>query len=145
MRASSLLVCSSGLTSSQYFSRIMPVSTKDFSTRGRHLQKAFYLFLGAEAHHALDVGPVAPTAIEDHDLPGCWQMRDVALSVHLRLFALGRRGKCDHPEDARADAFCHGFDRAALAGAVATLEQDADLHTLVLAGPDLRGYGTTHC
>src|SRR5947199_1488023 len=58
-------------------------------------------------------------------------MWDVALGVHLRLFALGWRRKRDHPEDARAHPLDHGLDRAALAGAVAPFEEDADLQALV--------------
>src|SRR5580704_3004920 len=98
---------------------------------GHHLQEAFGLLLGAEPHHALDPGSVVPAAVEDHDLPCRRQMWNVSLGVHLRLFALGRRGKRDHPENARANPLGHGFDRAALAGAVAPLEEDADLEALV--------------
>src|SRR5262249_54378062 len=58
-------------------------------------------------------------------------VRDVALRVHLRFFALGRSGKRDHPENARTYPLGHGLDRTALAGAVAPLEEDADLQPLV--------------
>ena len=68
MRDSRRLVCSSGSTSSQYFSRMTPESTMAFSTSGTPLQELLRLLLGAEAHHALDAGAVVPAAIEDHDL-----------------------------------------------------------------------------
>ena len=54
----------------------------------RHdVQEALRRFLGAEAHHPLDAGAVVPAAIEDHDLAGGGQVRQVALRVHLRLFS----------------------------------------------------------
>ena len=59
-------------------------------------------------------------------------MRQIALHVHLALLALGRRGQRDDAEHARADALGDRLDRAALAGAVAPLEDDADLQPLVL-------------
>ena len=98
---------------------------------GRHLKEALRLLLGAEAHHALDAGAVVPAPVEDHDLARGRQMRQIALDVHLRLLALGRRGQRDDAEDARADALGDRLDRAALAGAVAPLEDDADLQALV--------------
>src|SRR5215471_20274089 len=61
--------------------------------RGHHFQEMFGLLFGAEAHDPLNAGPVVPAAVEDHDLPGRGKMRDVALGVHLRLFALGGRGQ----------------------------------------------------
>jgi hypothetical protein len=104
-----------------------PDSTIALSTPGDHLQKAFGLVFRAEAHHALDAGPVVPAAVEDHDLPGCRQVRDVALGIHLRLLALRRRRECHHPEDARAYPLRHRFDCATLTCPVAPLEQDANL------------------
>jgi hypothetical protein len=56
---------------------------------------------------------------------------EVALDVHLRLLALGRCRQRDDAKDARADALGDRLDRAALAGAVAALEDDADLEPLV--------------
>jgi hypothetical protein len=50
---------------------------------------------------------------------------------HLALLALGRRRQCDDAEHARTHALGDRLDRAALAGAVAALEQDADLQALV--------------
>ena len=109
----------------------MPESTIAFSTSGAICRKRFDLLLGAEAHHPLDAGAVVPAAVEDHDLAGGRQVRQVALDVHLRLLALGRRGQRDDAEHARADALGDRLDRAALAGAVAPLEDDADLQALV--------------
>ena len=48
IRPSSRLVCSSGLTSSQYFSRMIPALDDDLLELRDHLQKAFGLLLGAE-------------------------------------------------------------------------------------------------
>ena len=53
-------------------------------------------------------------------------MLDVTLNKHLRLFTIGWRRQRHHSEDARADAFGDGFDRAALAGGVATFKHDDD-------------------
>ena len=89
------------------------------------------LLLGAEPHHALDAGAVVPTAVEDHDLSGRRQVRDIALGVHLRLFPLGWRGECHHSENARAHTLGHSLDRAALACSVAPFEDDADLQARV--------------
>ena len=70
MRLSSRRVCSSGLTSSQYLSRMIPESTIACSTRGDRLEEPVGLLVGAEAHDPLDAGAVVPAAVEDHDLAG---------------------------------------------------------------------------
>ena len=132
MRALSRRVCSSGLTSSQYLSRMIPDSTIIFSNSGTTFRNFFTDFLGGEAHHPLDAGTVVPAAIEDHDLAGRRQVRKIALHIHLRLFALGGRGERDDAEHARAHPLRDRLDRAALAGAVAPLEDDADLEALLL-------------
>ena len=106
---------------------MIPDSTIAFSTRRALLEEALGLLLGAEAHHPLDAGAVVPAAIEDHDLARRREVPDVALDVHLRLLALGRRGERHHAEDPWADALGDPLDRAALAGRVPTLEDDADL------------------
>ena len=59
--------------------------------------------------------------------PAAGKCGDVALDVHLRLLALGRRGQRDDAEHARAHPLGDRLDRAALAGGVAALEHDADL------------------
>src|SRR4051794_27588529 len=64
-------------------------------------------------------------------------MGQVALDVHLRLFAVGWRGQRDHAEHARTDAFGDRLNRPALAGAVAALEDDTDLQAFV-DGPQLQ-------
>ena len=127
IRLSSRRVCSSGLTSSQYLRRMMPESTIAFSTSGTAFEEASGLLVGAEAHDPLDAGAVVPAAIEDHDLARCGEVRDVALDVHLRLLALGRRREGDDPERPRAHPLGDRLDRAALAGGVPALEHDADL------------------
>ena len=97
MRLSSRRVCSSGPTSSQYLIRMMPESTIAFSTAGRDLEEPSGLLGRAEAHHPLDPGTVVPAAVEDDDLAGRREVRDVALDVHLRLLALGRRRQAPRP------------------------------------------------
>jgi hypothetical protein len=80
-------------------------------------------------------------------------LRQVALGVHLRLLPLGRRGKRDHTEDARAHPLCDGFDRAALAGPVTPFPYRPDqaargspilassVHFAILAGMALGLFG----
>ena len=68
MRASRRRVCSSGLTSSQYLSRMIPESTIDLLDRRNDAQKALHVGFIAETQDALDARAVVPTAIEDHDL-----------------------------------------------------------------------------
>ena len=85
-----------------------------------------HLVLGAEAHHPLDARAVVPAAVEDHDLAGRRQLRDVALHVDLGLLAVGRRRQRDDAEDARADPLGEPLDHAALAGGVAAFEDDDD-------------------
>jgi hypothetical protein len=59
-------------------------------------------------------------------IAGSGEMRQVPLHVHLGFLAVGRRRQRDRAEDARADAFGERADRAALAGRVASLEDDDD-------------------
>ena len=101
MRASSCPVCSSGLTSSQYLIRMMPDFDKGLFDFRRHFEKALDCVHRAEFHDPLDAGAVVPATIEDDDLASGRQMPHVALDVHLRLFAFGRRGQRDHTIDAR--------------------------------------------
>lgn len=88
------------------------------------------VLFGAKAHDALHARAVVPATVEDHDLSRRWQVRQVALGVHLRSFALGGRRDRHHAEDPRADPLGDRLDRAALAGAVAPFEDHADLGAL---------------
>src|SRR6185312_2338400 len=88
------------------------------------------LLLGREAHYALDAGAVVPAAVEQDHLARSGQVGDVALEIPLAPLTLGGRRQggdaCDpwaHPQRDR-------FDRAALAGGVATLEHDDDPQAL---------------
>ncbi len=94
------------------------------------VQELPVLLLGAEAHHPLDPGAVVPAAVEQHDLPGGGQVLDVPLEVPLGALALGRRGQCGDPGDARVQILRHPLDRAALAGRVAPLEDHHQPGTL---------------
>ena len=110
--------------------RMMPELDNRFLHRRRHREKSLHLLKRAEFHHPLDAGAVVPAAIEDHDFARGRQMPHVALNIHLRLLALGRRRQRDDAIDARADALGDRLDDAALAGAVAAFEQDHDFQSL---------------
>src|SRR5580704_312999 len=72
-----------------------------FLRERRQFKEALGLLLAAETHHPLDAGTIIPASIEDHDLSGRWQMRNVTLNIHLRLLALSRRRQGDDAENAR--------------------------------------------
>jgi hypothetical protein len=93
-------------------------------------QELAVFLLAAELHHPLDAGAVVPAAVEQHDLAARRQLGDVALEVPLPALPLGRRAERDHPADARVEALGDAFDDAALAGRVATLEDDHDLEAV---------------
>jgi hypothetical protein len=96
----------------------------------RQLKKALHLLHRAELHDPLDAGAVVPAAIEDHDFARGGQVSHIALNIHLRLLALGRRGQRDDAIDARADPLRDRLDDAALAGAVSAFEHDNDFQSL---------------
>ena len=130
MLASSRRVCSSSLTSSQYLTRMIPEFDDRFLHRRRDLEKALHLVHRAEFHDALDASAVVPAAVKDHDFARGRQMPHIALNVHLRLLALGRRRQRDDAIDAWADPLGDRLDDPALAGAVAAFEHDHDLQSL---------------
>ena len=111
MRSCRRRACSSGLTSSQYLSRNHAGLDHRLLYLRHGPKELLHLFLGAKTHHPLDPGAVVPATIEDHDLAGGRKVANVALGVHLGLFALGRRRQRDHPEHARADPFRDRLDR----------------------------------
>ena len=110
----------------------MPPSTMNFSTIGRELEEPPMLLGRAEAHDVFDAGAVVPAAVEDHDLAAGRKVLDVALDVHLALLAVRRRGQGDDAKDARAHPLGDRLDGSALAGSVATLENDDDPLVLLL-------------
>ncbi len=101
-----------------------------------NLEEALHLLGADKSHDVFNAGAIVPAAVENHDFARRRKMLDVALQKHLRLFAIGGRRQRHHPEDARADAFGDGLDRAALAGRVATFKHDDDPCSLGL-GPVL--------
>ena len=103
-----------------------------FSNTGQSLEEARVLLLGAKAHHVFDAEAVIPAAVENHDLARRREVRHVALHIHLRLLAVGRRRQGDEPEDARADALGDRADGAALACGIASFEDHDDTQALVL-------------
>jgi hypothetical protein len=94
----------------------------------RHgLEEFFVLIVAAESHHALDAGAVVPAAVEQHDLAGGRQVRDVTLEIPLGALAVVGRRQRRHPAHARVQALRDALDDAALAGGIAALEQDHHL------------------
>ena len=121
------------MTENQYLTSMIPERTSIRSNSGHERRNSRYSSLGAEAHHPLDAGAVVPGAVEQDDLAGRRQVRDVALEVPLRLLALGRRaGSATTRHDARVRALGDALDDAALAGRVAALEDHDDLQALRL-------------
>src|SRR6185503_15101897 len=78
-----------------------------------------------KAHHAFDAGPVVPAAVEDDHLAGGWEVRKVALDVHLGFLPRARRGEGHDVENPWAHPLHDPFDGTALTGGVPTLEHDA--------------------
>ena len=124
--------CSSSVIENQYLIRMMPERTSMRSNSGTERKNSSTLVRRAEAHHPLDAGAVVPAAVEQHDLAGRRQVRDVALEVPLRALALVRRRQRDDAADARIEALRDALDDAALAGRIAALEDHDDLELLVL-------------
>ena len=128
IRLSRRRVCSSGLTSSQYLSRMIPESTIACSTCGDLLEEPLASaprvqkpMTGSTPARLYQLRSKITTS------PAAGKCRDVPLHVHLRLLALGRRRQGDDPEHTGAHPLGDPLDRAALAGGVAPLEDDADL------------------
>jgi hypothetical protein len=119
MRLSGRLVCSSGLTSSQYFNRITPEWAMAFSTSGVISRKCLCL-----TSSSVQI-PITRST------PARLQMRGIALGIRLRFLALGRREKCNDPKDARAHSFCDSLDCAALACSVEAFKDNANLQAFV--------------
>src|SRR3954453_1667121 len=88
------------------------------------------MFVGAEAHHALNTSAIVPAAVKDDDFSCRREVPDVALHIHLRFLAFGRRRQRDNTEYARADPLGDRLDRTTFAGAIASLEDNADLQSL---------------
>ena len=97
---------------------------------GSHRQETLVLPVGAEAHDPLDPGPVVPGSIKENDLARRWKVREIALHVDLGFLAVGGRGQCHVPVDARARASGDAADDPALARRVAALEDHDDTFPL---------------
>ena len=127
IRASKRRFCSLLLTSSQYLTSWMPLFDDVPLELRANLEEALMLLLGAEAHDMFHAGPVVPTAVEDHDLACRRKVREIALDIHLRLFAVRWSRAAQRP------GTCAGLTRsvmrpdgAAFAGRIAALEHDDD-------------------
>src|SRR5262245_56704820 len=99
---------------------------------GASFEKIAVLFLGTKPHDIFHSPTVIPASIEDHDLPCSREVWQVALQVHLTVFAVGRSGERHQTEYPGADSFRDCFDRASLAGSVSALEHNNDAQSLVL-------------
>jgi len=132
MRALKRRSCSSWPTASQILISRVPPSIMKLLDHGAELEETAVLVVGAEAHDVLDAGAVVQAAVEDHDLAAGWKMLDIALHVHLRLLAIGRRRQGYDAEGARADPRGDRLDGAALAGGIAPFEHDDDALARVL-------------
>jgi hypothetical protein len=89
------------------------------------------LFFRTEAHDPLDARAVIPAKVEYHDFSGSREVWNIALNIHLGFFALGRRCQGADAKHARAYTLRNCLDRPALAGAVASFENNADLHAFM--------------
>ena len=98
MRDSSRRVCSSGLTSSQYFSRMMPDSTMDFSTSGTACRNRLACSSVQKPITRSTPARLYQLRSKITTLARGRQVRQVALDVHLRFFPLGRSGQAPPPE-----------------------------------------------
>jgi hypothetical protein len=105
------------------------------------LQEVPVLVLRAEPHHVLDARAVVPGTVEDHDLACRRKVLDIALDVQLRPLAVGRHGKRDHAEHARAHPFGQRLDHAPLTRRIPSLQDDdharADVDHVILEGAEL--------
>jgi hypothetical protein len=103
---------------------------KEFGEIGTKTATSPDVIFRAELHHPLDACPIVPASVEDDDFPGRRQMPHIALNIHLRLLALGRRRQRDDAKHTRTDALRDRLDHSTLAGPVASLEHDDDLEAL---------------
>ena len=130
------LSCSWSETENQYLRRRMPSSMSICSKIGVCRMNRLYSCGVQKPMTCSTPGAVVPGAVEQDDLAGRGQVRDVALVVPLGLLALGRRRECGDAHDARAEVLRDPLDGAALAGGVATLE-DHDHPGSRRLGPEL--------
>lgn len=82
----------------------------------------------------LDTRPVVPTAIEDHKLWGCGQLRHVPLEVPASPLTVRRSAECHSPRAAGAEVFDDVLDDVVLAGGIPAFDDDK---YLVTAGDDM--------
>ncbi len=131
MRAWNRRPCSSLPTSSQYFRRMMPLSSSIRSNSGTTsrnrsrwagVQKPSTYSTPARLYQLRSKTTTSPAAGRCGHVP---------LGIHLRLLAVGWSGERDHPEDARADPFGEGPDGPALPRSVATLEYHHHLQSFL--------------
>src|SRR5476651_84125 len=70
---------------------------------------------------------VVPAAVEQHDFPGRWQVRYIALEVPLGAFAIIRGGQGSDPANPGVQPLGDALDHADFTRCVAAFEQDHHL------------------
>ena len=93
---------------------------------GRLAHELAVFLVSAEAHDAFDTGAVVPGAVEHRDLAARRQMLHVALEIPLSALDVAGLLERHDARTARIQVLHETFDRATLAGGVATLEQHDD-------------------
>ena len=128
MRSRSLRSCSFGVTSSQYFSKMIPASTIAFPSPVRH-QETFQPVPACRIPSPVQRLRGCTSCGQNNDFAGSGQVRNITLEIKLRFLFLCWRRQRDNPENARADAFGYRFYGAAFTGPVASLKHDADFQS----------------
>ena len=96
------------------------------------LQEGLDLRIAGVAHDLLDAGPVVPGAVEQDDLALGGEMLHIPLEVPLPELTGGRHVERNDPGRSWVQVLGEPLDRAALAGGVASFEDDDVAHSDVL-------------
>ena len=107
--------CSDWVTENHSLVSENPLSTSICSNCGAWRRKTSYSRSVQKPITRSTPGAVVPGPVEQHDLPGRRQVRDVAVEVPLAALGLGRLGQRDHAGGARVEVLHEPLDRAALA------------------------------
>src|SRR6516164_1148762 len=99
-----------------------PVLHKDDARANQHFfkerarsQELLIFVVCAEAHDALNTGAVVPAPVEENDLTGRGQLRNISLKIPLPALPLGRSREGDDAADAGVQRICNALDDATLA------------------------------
>src|SRR5262245_55857542 len=94
-------------------------------------QKFPVLLLRAKLHDVFHAGTVIPTPIEDNDLAPGWEVRHVALHVHLAHLAVGWAGRRHDSEHSRPDQLSDCVIRAPFTRTITAFQHDDDTQSFV--------------